>query len=269
MRILSLTSHRALAVGSTPGKRDLDSFFARKTPPRNPGFGWGRGPGLAVLVVLFALSMSGCAIPWVGNAQNLEPIPPARPQAIHSTLEDQGTRYGVAQPDWVKAAVSDSADQHAFAAQSEDSLLFLAMAEANNLESARLLATRMELPRTVSYAIRRRALSSMERIERSPGETKTFVGLEGRMLAILGDFSYMGVRADEEWWMHIRTAGFLGLPSPPVYRVYIRASLALSLLRQQLEICLDTFESGVTAADNESGFPARIREAILGEFGAL
>jgi hypothetical protein len=188
--------------------------------------------------------------------------------AIHDRLEDKGSKYGIAEPDWVRMAIAGEAEHPAPAENAEAALVIVAFAESANLDSAKLLATRMALPRTFSYTLRRRALSSMEKIAPDPGDAKTFRRLEERLLAILADSPFAGLRTDEDWWMYIRKAGFLGLPGAPVYRVYLRSSMPLALLRQQLAVLLDGFESGLSAAEEESGLPALIREAVLGEFGS-
>lgn len=215
---------------------------------------------IPVLPALFAL-LSILALSCTTLSPTASPLP------VKVEIENKGTASERPEPAWLLPATDGSLRVSATLPGYPKTIVFVATADALNRETAELLAGKQELPAEFMRVIVAKARKALDAATTGIFEKPAFRRLANRFLALLGETAFSGLRREDDWWMRVQTSGFLGIPNPPVYRVYVLASMDEAIVARQVGSVLDRFDENLTPLEKNTRLPGLVRSAVGQAFG--
>ncbi len=179
---------------------------------------------LATLAVLLSI-IAGCA-----------GAPPLRKGDV--LLEDKGTAYGIKTPKWVETAIIGGAKEIEKLPEYRDKVVFVGTAEAMNLPSAELFASRMDAQTEIAGYLSTRVKDAFKGANVANADSANFGQYGERFVASVAEARYSGFRKDADWWVKVQSYTSDGKPDKQVYRVQQLWTMEKAMLQKQFDIIL-------------------------------
>jgi len=182
---------------------------------------------LAILAVIVAamLLTASCAT-----------RPPLRKGEV--LIEDKGTAYGVKTPRWVETAIIGGAKDVERLPDYKDYVVFIAQFEAQNLQSAQLLAERMQAQTELASYLSTRVKDAFKGANVADADSKNFGVYGERFVASVAEATYSGFRKDTDWWVKVQTYTPENKPDKQIYRVIQLWTISKDMLQKQFDMML-------------------------------
>jgi hypothetical protein len=181
------------------------------------------------LRVLFAVMM--VVLAWSCSTK-----PPLRKGEV--LIEDKGTAYGIKTPKWVELAVIGSYRDIEKLADFKEKTVFIAQFEAQNLQSAQLLAERMQADTEIARYLSTRVKDAFKGANVADADSKNFGAYGERFVVSVGQAKFSGFRMEADWWVKVQTYTPENRPDKQVYRVIQLWSIEKAMLQKQFDILL-------------------------------
>jgi hypothetical protein len=178
---------------------------------------------LVVAVLMLALVASSCATKA-----------PLRKGEV--LLEDKGTAFGVKTPRWVETAIIGGAKDVEKLADYKDFVVFIAQFEAQNLQSAQLLAERMQAQTELASYLSTRVKDAFKGANVADADSKNFGVYGERFVASVSEAKYSGFRRDTDWWVKVQTFTPDNKPDKQMYRVIQLWTISKDMLKKQFDM---------------------------------
>jgi hypothetical protein len=186
---------------------------------------------VSVLVVLLMLVATSCATKA-----------PLRKGEV--LLEDKGTAFNVKTPRWVEAAIIGGAKDVEKLPDYKDFVVFIAQFEAQNLQSAQLLAERMQAQTELASYLSTRVKDAFKGANVADADSKNFGVYGERFVASVSEASYSGFRKDTDWWVKVQSYTPDNKPDKQIYRVIQLWTISKDMLKKQFDMMI----AGVAAS---------------------
>ncbi len=158
-------------------------------------------------------------------------------------LEDKGTAYGVKTPRWVETAIIGGAKDVEKMSDYKDYVVFIAQFEAQNLQSAQLLAERMQAQTELASYLSTRVKDAFKGANVADADSKNFGVYGERFVASVSEAQYSGFRKDTDWWVKVQTFNAENKPDKQVYRVIQLWTISKEMLQKQFDMMLKQVEA--------------------------
>jgi hypothetical protein len=178
---------------------------------------------LMVAVLMLALVASSCATKA-----------PLRKGEV--LLEDKGTAFGVKTPRWVETAIIGGSKDVEKLADYKDFVVFIAQFEAQNLQSAQLLAERMQAQTELASYLSTRVKDAFKGANVADADSKNFGVYGERFVASVSEAKYSGFRRDTDWWVKVQTFTPDNKPDKQMYRVIQLWTISKDMLKKQFDM---------------------------------
>lgn len=162
--------------------------------------------------------------------------PPLRKGEV--LIEDKGTAYGVKTPKWVEAAILGGAKDVEKIPDYKDAVVFIAQFEAQNLQSAQLLAERMQAQTELASYLSTRVKDAFKGANVADADSKNFGVYGERFVASVAQATYSGFRKDTDWWVKVQTYTPDNKPDKQIYRVIQLWTISKAMLQKQFDMML-------------------------------
>ncbi|MDX9827347.1 MAG: hypothetical protein RBT73_06330 [Spirochaetia bacterium] len=157
-------------------------------------------------------------------------------------LEDKGTAYGVKTPRWVETAIIGGSKDVEKMSDYRDYVVFIAQFEAQNLQSAMLLAERMQAQTELSSYLSTRVKDAFKGANVADADSKNFGVYGERFVASVSEAKYSGFRKDTDWWVKVQTFTSDNKPDKQIYRVIQLWTISKDMLQEQFDIMMKELE---------------------------
>ncbi|MEW6549747.1 MAG: hypothetical protein AB1407_09855 [Spirochaetota bacterium] len=178
---------------------------------------------LVVAVLLIALVASSCATKA-----------PLRKGEV--LLEDKGTAFGVKTPRWVETAIIGGSKDVEKLPDYKDFVVFVAQFEAQNLQSAQLLAERMQAQTELASYLSTRVKDAFKGANVADADSKNFGVYGERFVASVAEAKYSGFRRDSDWWVKVQTFTPDNKPDKQLFRVIQLWTISKDMLKKQFDM---------------------------------
>ncbi len=176
-----------------------------------------------VAVLLLALVASSCATKA-----------PLRKGEV--LLEDKGTAFGVKTPRWVETAIIGGSKDVEKLPDYKDFVVFVAQFEAQNLQSAQLLAERMQAQTELASYLSTRVKDAFKGANVADADSKNFGVYGERFVASVAEAKYSGFRRDSDWWVKVQTFTPDNKPDKQLFRVIQLWTISKDMLKKQFDM---------------------------------
>lgn len=176
-----------------------------------------------VAVLLLALVASSCATKA-----------PLRKGEV--LLEDKGTAFGVKTPRWVETAIIGGSKDVEKLPDYKDFVVFVAQFEAQNLQSAQLLAERMQAQTELASYLSTRVKDAFKGANVADADSKNFGVYGERFVASVAEAKYSGFRRDSNWWVKVQTFTPDNKPDKQLFRVIQLWTISKDMLKKQFDM---------------------------------
>lgn len=166
-------------------------------------------------------------------------------------LEDKGSAYGIKAPKWVESAVIGGAKELEKFPEFKGKVVFLGKAEALNLPSAELLASRMDAQTEIAAYLSLRVKDAFKGANVANADSVNFGVYGERFVASVAEAKYSGFRKESDWWIKVQTYTSDGQPDKQIYRVMQVWTMEQPMLKKQFDIILADM-AGTAAATPET-----------------
>ncbi len=153
-------------------------------------------------------------------------------------LEDKGTAYGVKTPKWVELAILGGYKDIEKLADYKDYVVFIAQFEAQNLQSAQLLAERMQADTEIARYLSTRVKDAFKGANVADADSKNFGAYGERFVASVGEAKFSGFRQEADWWVKVQTYTPENKPDKQIYRVIQLWAISKDMLQKQFDMLL-------------------------------
>ena len=153
-------------------------------------------------------------------------------------LEDKGTAYGIKTPQWVELAVVGSYRDIEKLSDYKDKTVFIAQFEAQNLQSAQLLAERMQADTEIARYLSTRVKDAFKGANVANADSENFGAYGERFVASVGEATFSGFRMEADWWVKVQTYTPENRPDKQLYRVIQLWAIDKTMLQKQFDILL-------------------------------
>ncbi|MCE1196520.1 hypothetical protein LWX53_08495 [bacterium] len=160
--------------------------------------------------------------------------PPLRKGEV--LLEDKGTAFGVKTPKWVETAIIGGAKDVEKLPDYKDFVVFVAQFEAQNLQSAQLLAERMQAQTELASYLSTRVKDAFKGANVADADSKNFGVYGERFVASVAEAKYSGFRRDSDWWVKVQTYTPDNKPDKQLYRVIQLWTMSKDMLKKQFDM---------------------------------
>ncbi len=160
--------------------------------------------------------------------------PPLRKGEV--LLEDKGTAFGVKTPKWVETAIIGGAKDVEKLPDYKDFVVFVAQFEAQNLQSAQLLAERMQAQTELASYLSTRVKDAFKGANVADADSKNFGVYGERFVASVAEATYSGFRRDSDWWVKVQTYTPDNKPDKQLYRVIQLWTMSKDMLKKQFDM---------------------------------
>ena len=176
-----------------------------------------------VAVLLLALVASSCATKA-----------PLRKGEV--LLEDKGTAFGVKTPRWVETAIIGGSKDVEKLPDYKDFVVFVAQFEAQNLQSAQLLAERMQAQTELASYLSTRVKDAFKGANVADADSKNFGVYGERFVASVAEAKESGFRRDSDWWVKVQTFTPDNKPDKQLFRVIQLWTISKDMLKKQFDM---------------------------------
>ena len=171
--------------------------------------------------------------------------PPLRKGEV--LIEDKGTAYGIKTPKWVATAIIGGPKDIEKLPDYKTVAVVVAQFEAQNLQSAQLLAERMQAQTELASYLSTRVKDAFKGANVADADSKNF-GIYGeRFIASVADAKYSGFRKDSDWWVKVQSYTDEGKPDKQMYRVIQLWTIEKEMLKKQFDTMLTDMATQVEA----------------------
>jgi len=160
-------------------------------------------------------------------------------------IEDKGTAYGVKTPKWVETAIIGGARDVEKLPDYKSVVVIVAQFEAQNLQSAQLLAERMQAQTELASYLSTRVKDAFKGANVADADSKNFGVYGERFVASVAEAKYSGFRKDTDWWVKVQTYTAEGKPDKQVYRVIQLWTIEKGMLQKQFDMMLSGIQGAV------------------------
>ncbi|HCX96574.1 MAG TPA: hypothetical protein DHU26_06300 [Spirochaetaceae bacterium] len=160
--------------------------------------------------------------------------PPLRKGEV--LIEDKGTAYGIKTPKWVELAIIGGYRDIEKLPDYKDKVVFIAQFEAQNLQSAQLLAERMQADTEIARYLSTRVKDAFKGANVADADSKNFGAYGERFVASVGEAKFSGYRMEADWWVKVQTYTPENKPDKQIYRVIQLWAIEKGMLQKQFDI---------------------------------
>ena len=185
----------------------------------------------AVLVLLVAAVIISCGTK-----------PPLRKGEV--LIEDKGTAYGLKTPKWVELAIIGGYRDIEKLPDYKDKVVFIAQFEAQNLQSAQLLAERMQADTEIARYLSTRVKDAFKGANVADADSKNFVAYGERFVMSVGEATFSGFRMEADWWVKVQTYTPENKPDKQIYRVIQLWAIDKNMLQKQFDMLFSQMAGG-------------------------
>jgi hypothetical protein len=153
-------------------------------------------------------------------------------------LEDKCTAYGIKTPKWVELAIIGGYRDIEKLPDYKDKVVFIAQFEAQNLQSAQLLAERMQADTEIARYLSTRVKDAFKGANVADADSKNFGAYGERFVASVGEAKFSGYRMEADWWVKVQTYTPENKPDKQIYRVIQLWAIEKGMLQKQFDILL-------------------------------
>jgi len=169
--------------------------------------------------------------------------PPLRKGEV--LIEDKGTAYGIKTPKWVAAAVIGGPKEIEKLSDYKNVVVIIAQFEAQNLQSAQLLAERMQAQTEMASYLSTRVKDAFKGANVADADSKNFGVYGERFIASVAEATYSGFRKDTDWWVKVQSYSDDGKPGIQTYRVIQLWTIEKEMMKKQFDIMLSSLQGEV------------------------
>lgn len=210
-------------------------------------------------VMTLVAGILGLGLPWsCATAPD-----PFRLEPASGIIEDMGNASGTREPEWVTQAGSFQYRTPWSEESPDGGIRIVAAAQAVNLQSARLFATKETLPLAFLPVIRKKVDSLIATGKPSIFARFSYNRLADRFRKRLSESPVSGSRLTAEWWMRIALPGTLGIGGKTVYRYFVEGTLSPEDYRSWFSALWTGFEATLLSAERGSPAAAALKEAVF------
>ncbi|HNV35404.1 MAG: hypothetical protein GX469_10285 [Treponema sp.] len=185
----------------------------------------------AVLVLLVAALIISCGTK-----------PPLRKGEV--LIEDKGTAYGLKTPKWVELAIIGGYRDIEKLPDYKDKVVFIAQFEAQNLQSAQLLAERMQADTEIARYLSTRVKDAFKGANVADADSKNFGAYGERFVMSVGEATFSGFRMEADWWVKVQTYTPENKPDKQIYRVIQLWAIDKNMLQKQFDMLFSQMAGG-------------------------
>ncbi|HNP92249.1 MAG TPA: hypothetical protein PK105_07065 [Rectinema sp.] len=185
----------------------------------------------AVLVLLVAAVIISCGTK-----------PPLRKGEV--LIEDKGTAYGIKTPKWVELAIIGGYRDIEKLPDYKDKVVFIAQFEAQNLQSAQLLAERMQADTEIARYLSTRVKDAFKGANVADADSKNFGAYGERFVMSVGEATFSGFRMEADWWVKVQTYTPENKPDKQIYRVIQLWAIDKNMLQKQFDMLFSQMAGG-------------------------
>ncbi|HPK78530.1 MAG TPA: hypothetical protein PLE58_00160 [Rectinema sp.] len=185
----------------------------------------------AVLVLLVAALIISCGTK-----------PPLRKGEV--LIEDKGTAYGLKTPKWVELAIIGGYRDIEKLPDYKDKVVFIAQFEAQNLQSAQLLAERMQADTEIARYLSTRVKDAFKGANVADADSKNFGAYGERFVMSVGEATFSGFRMEADWWVKVQTYTPEDKPDKQIYRVIQLWAIDKNMLQKQFDMLFSQMAGG-------------------------
>jgi len=185
----------------------------------------------AVLVLLVAALIISCGTK-----------PPLRKGEV--LIEDKGTAYGIKTPKWVELAIIGGYRDIEKLPDYKDKVVFIAQFEAQNLQSAQLLAERMQADTEIARYLSTRVKDAFKGANVADADSKNFGAYGERFVMSVGEATFSGFRMEADWWVKVQTYTPEDKPDKQIYRVIQLWAIDKNMLQKQFDMLFSQMAGG-------------------------
>jgi len=185
----------------------------------------------AVLVLLVAAVIISCGTK-----------PPLRKGEV--LIEDKGTAYGIKTPRWVELAIIGGYRDIEKLPDYKDKVVFIAQFEAQNLQSAQLLAERMQADTEIARYLSTRVKDAFKGANVADADSKNFGAYGERFVMSVGEATFSGFRMEADWWVKVQTYTPENKPDKQIYRVIQLWAIDKNMLQKQFDMLFSQMAGG-------------------------
>ncbi|HOO01564.1 MAG TPA: hypothetical protein PLE76_02540 [Rectinema sp.] len=185
----------------------------------------------AVLVLLVAAVIISCGTK-----------PPLRKGEV--LIEDKGTAYGIKTPRWVELAIIGGYRDIEKLPDYKDKVVFIAQFEAQNLQSAQLLAERMQADTEIARYLSTRVKDAFKGANVADADSKNFGAYGERFVMSVGEATFSGFRMEADWWVKVQTYTPEDKPDKQIYRVIQLWAIDKNMLQKQFDMLFSQMAGG-------------------------
>ncbi|HNT58613.1 MAG TPA: hypothetical protein P5018_01455 [Rectinema sp.] len=185
----------------------------------------------AVLVLLVAAVIISCGTK-----------PPLRKGEV--LIEDKGTAYGIKTPKWVELAIIGGYRDIEKLPDYKDKVVFIAQFEAQNLQSAQLLAERMQADTEIARYLSTRVKDAFKGANVADADSKNFGAYGERFVMSVGEATFSGFRMEADWWVKVQTYTPEDKPDKQIYRVIQLWAIDKNMLQKQFDMLFSQMAGG-------------------------
>ncbi|HQC17406.1 MAG: hypothetical protein KBB90_00185 [Spirochaetia bacterium] len=185
----------------------------------------------AVLVLLVAAVIISCGTK-----------PPLRKGEV--LIEDKGTAYGLKTPKWVELAIIGGYRDIEKLPDYKDKVVFIAQFEAQNLQSAQLLAERMQADTEIARYLSTRVKDAFKGANVADADSKNFGAYGERFVMSVGEATFSGFRMEADWWVKVQTYTPENKPDKQIYRVIQLWAIDKNMLQKQFDMLFSQMAGG-------------------------
>jgi len=185
----------------------------------------------AVLVLLVAALIISCGTK-----------PPLRKGEV--LIEDKGTAYGIKTPKWVELAIIGGYRDIEKLPDYKDKVVFIAQFEAQNLQSAQLLAERMQADTEIARYLSTRVKDAFKGANVADADSKNFGAYGERFVMSVGEATFSGFRMEADWWVKVQTYTPENKPDKQIYRVIQLWAIDKNMLQKQFDMLFSQMAGG-------------------------
>jgi hypothetical protein len=215
------------------------------------------------------LALVACIFSACTTTASYSPLPRPLPPAT-AILADQGSSSGLAEPPWVTKAGSLAYRNPALFVLEEGELAIVAAAEADNRQSAEVLAKMVNLEQIFSHEHETWLQSAVDTQAPPEGPSRTtYKRLSLQFLETAKGRGSFGLRESAQWWMLVRRSGFLGLPGKKVYRAFILATMQKQDYDRYMTALFGAFVLTLSEEDRNLPELELLRGAVAASWGVV
>jgi len=185
----------------------------------------------AVLVLLVAALIISCGTK-----------PPLRKGEV--LIEAKGTAYGIKTPRWVELAIIGGYRYIEKLPDYKDKVVFIAQFEAQNLQSAQLLAERMQADTEIARYLSTRVKDAFKGANVADADSKNFGAYGERFVMSVGEATFSGFRMEADWWVKVQTYTPENKPDKQIYRVIQLWAIDKNMLQKQFDMLFSQMAGG-------------------------